>query len=121
MKTIFVVDDADTNLVMAKDALENDYRVLTMSSAVKMFNILNKVTPDLILLDIEMPEMNGFAALEKLKQNEQTAKIPVVFLTAHAKDHDSQLGAEDFITKPFSVPALQNCVAELIKQSHLEG
>ena len=115
MKTIFVVDDTDTNLVMAKDALENSYRVLTMPSAAKMFTILNKVTPDLILLDIEMPEMDGFAALEKLKQNEQTAQIPVVFLTAHAEVRGSQLGAADFITKPFSAPALQSRVAELIK------
>jgi len=121
MKTIFVVDDTDTNLVMAREALENDFRVLTMPSAAKMFNLLNKIMPDLILLDIEMPEMDGFTALEKLKQNEQTAKIPVVFLTAHAEAHGTQLSADDFITKPFSVPALQNRVAELIKQSHPEG
>jgi len=121
MKTVFVVDDTDTNLVMAKDALDNNYRVLTMPSAAKMFAIMNKIVPDLILLDIEMPEMNGFEALEKLKQDEKTAQIPVVFLTAHAETHGSKLGAEDFITKPFSVPALQSRVAEIIKQFHPEG
>jgi len=111
MKTIFVVDDADTNLTMAKEALEENYRVLTMPSAAKMFAVLGKIIPDLILLDIEMPEMNGFTALEKLRQNEQTANIPVAFLTAHS----GMSGATEFIIKPISKPALQSRVAELLK------
>jgi len=56
MKTIFAVDDSDSNLSLAKKALEEHYRILTMPSAAKMFALLEKITPDLILLDIEMPE-----------------------------------------------------------------
>jgi putative two-component system response regulator len=60
---IFVVDDSDTNLAVANDALKEHYKVMTLPSADKLFTMLKKVTPDLSLLDIEMPEMNGFEAL----------------------------------------------------------
>ena len=111
-KTIFVVDDSGTNLSMAEEALEKQYRVITLSSAAKMFAILDKVTPDLILLDIEMPEMSGFEAMKRLKANDQYAEIPVIFLTALTdaanEAHGIELGAVDFITKPFSEPVLLN-------------
>jgi putative two-component system response regulator len=112
MKTIFVVDDSDTNLSMAEAALENEYRVMTMPSAMKMFSLLEKIIPDLILLDIEMPEMDGFTALKKLKSIYSFASLPVMFLTGRT-DPDVEvrgfeLGAVDFVTKPFSAPVLIN-------------
>lgn len=112
MKTIFVVDDSDTNLSMAEAALEDHYRVMTMPSAAKMFDLLDKVKPDMILLDIEMPVMNGFDALKKLKSMYQFAAVPVIFLTGR-NDPDVEvqgfeLGAVDFITKPFSDTVLIN-------------
>ena len=117
-KTIFVVDDNGTNLAMVEAALEKEFRVITMSSAVKMFTILEKVMPDLILLDIEMPEMTGFEALDKLKTNASYAHIPVMLLTGLTavanKIRGIELGAVDFITKPFSELALLHCV-----KSHL--
>jgi putative two-component system response regulator len=86
-----------------------------MPSAAKMFNLLEKIKPDLILLDIEMPEMNGFVALEKLMLNKQTAGIPVIFLTAQTdaaiEARGFEMGAVDFVTKPFSEPVLQNRIA----------
>ena len=112
MKTIFIVDDSDTNLSMAESALEDQYRVMTMPSAATMFNLLNKVTPDLILLDIEMPEMDGFDALKILKSKELWADIPVMFLTGRTDEEVEVLGFEmgaiDFVTKPFSAPVLLN-------------
>jgi putative two-component system response regulator len=114
MKTIFVVDDSDTNLAKVEEALEERYRVMTMPSAAKMFALLEKITPDLILLDIEMPELNGFQALEQLKasESETLAEIPVMFLTGHADSaveaHGFELGAVDLVTKPFSAPVLLN-------------
>ena len=111
-KTVFVVDDKSTNLSMAEKAMENQYRVITLSSAEKMFKMLEKVTPDLILLDIDMPEMNGFEAMKQLKISKSYSNIPVIFLTGltEAKDeaHGIELGAVDFITKPFSEPVLLN-------------
>ena len=120
MDTIFVVDDADTNLLRARQALEASYRVLTMPSAAKMFALLEKITPNMILLDIEMPEMDGFATLEKLAQNERSAKIPVIFLTAQSdaalEAKGLGLGAVDFISKPFSETVLLNKIANHIKK-----
>ena len=112
MKTIFVVDDSDTNLSMAEAALEPDYRVMTIPSAQKMFLLLNKLEPDLILLDIEMPDIDGFTALKMLKAEEIWADIPVMFLTgrtdADIEAKGFEMGAVDFLTKPFSVPVLRN-------------
>ena len=111
-KIIFVVDDSDTNLSIAKEALKEHYRVMTMPSAAKMFSLMKKINPDLILLDIEMPEMDGFEALRYLKSNAPQADIPVIFLTsmpdAAVEVRGFQLGVIDFITKPFSAPVLLN-------------
>ena len=111
-KTIFVVDDSDTNLLMAETALESKFRVLTMPSAAKLFMLLEKLTPDLILLDIDMPEMDGFMALRRLKSQAALADIPVIFLTSKTDSAIEacgfELGAVDFIPKPFSAPVLQN-------------
>ena len=111
-KTIFLVDDNATNLTMAEEALVERYRVIALSSAAKMFKALEKFNPDLILLDVEMPEMSGFEAMKKLKKNEAHSQIPVIFLTGRTDDvseaHGIELGAVDFIMKPFSKPVLIN-------------
>jgi len=86
--------------------------VMTLPSAAKMFTLLEKITPDLILLDIEMPLTDGFEALKNLKNNNAFMDIPVVFLTgmtdAAVEVRGFQLGVIDFITKPFSAPVLRN-------------
>ena len=111
-KTIFIVDDNDTNLAAAEEVLEDQYQVMTLPSASKMFALLEKIKPDMILLDIEMPEMDGFEALRRLKENDAHAQIPVIFLTglndAEIEARGFQLGVIDFITKPFSAPVLLN-------------
>lgn len=109
-KKIILVDDNVTNLNIGRNALINDYDVLTVPSGEKLFKILEKIMPDLILLDIEMPEMNGYETIQILKSNQQTAHIPVIFLTAKG-DTGSELeglslGAVDYISKPFSPPLL---------------
>jgi len=117
-KTIFVVDDNDLNLTMAKEALKEQYRVMPLPSAEKMFKLMEKIKPDLILLDIYMPEMDGFDALQILK-NSPYADIPVIFLTGTSdvsvEVRGFQLGVIDFITKPFSLPVLKNRI-----KTHLE-
>jgi putative two-component system response regulator len=111
-KTIFVVDDSDTNLAIAKEVLKEYYRVMTMPSSAKMFALLEKITPDLILLDIEMPEMDGFESLQLLKSNDVHSDIPVIFLTsmsdASIEARGFEMGVIDFIIKPFSAPVLIN-------------
>jgi putative two-component system response regulator len=112
MKSIFIVDDSDTSLLLAKEALKEYYRVMTMSSAARMFKLLEKFIPDLILLDIEMPEMDGFETIQKLKSNNYYKDVPVIFLTNYREDSIEsfgfELGVVDFISKPFSTPVLVN-------------
>ena len=119
MKTIFVIDDCDTSLATAEEALEDQYNVMTVPSAARMFVLLEKITPDLILLDIEMPEMNGFEAFEKLKACDSWADIPVIFLTgtvsASIEERVSKLGAAGIITKPSSGPSLLEKIKAHIK------
>ena len=105
-EVIIMVDDDITNLNVARNNLSESYKVLTAPSGEKLFLLLEKVTPALILLDIEMPDMDGYKIMEKIKQKEKTAHIPVIFLTSKI-DPESEikglsLGAVDYITKPFS-------------------
>ncbi len=109
-KKILLVDDNITNLSIGKNALGNIYEVYTVPSGAKALMLLQKVTPDIILLDIEMPEMDGYETLRQIKANPQLPSIPVIFLTAKT-DEGSELdglsmGAVDYITKPFSAPLL---------------
>ncbi|GHU58291.1 two-component system response regulator [Clostridia bacterium] len=109
-KMIMLVDDNQTNLKVGKLALGSKYNVFTIPSAAKMFKLLQKAMPDLILLDIEMEDMNGFEAIRLLKKDPATANIPVIFLSAKT-DSASELeglssGAIDYIQKPFSPPLL---------------
>ncbi len=114
-KTIFVVDDNDTNLFTIAAALDRQYRVITLPSAMKLFSTLEKMTPDLILLDVEMPDINGFEAIKRLKASPLYEDIPVIFLTglngSDTEAHGIELGAADFITKPFSKTVLLNRLA----------
>ena len=110
MKTIFIVDDNDTNLMAAKTAMDGAYKTFALPSAEKMFKLLEKITPDLILLDVDMPEMDGFQAMTALKADEKLKPIPVIFLTAkndaETEIRGFEMGALDFINKPFSAPVL---------------
>jgi putative two-component system response regulator len=125
-KVVFVVDDVDVNLSMAKEALNEHYRTMTLPSAAKMFALLEKIKPDLILLDIEMPQMDGFEALDLLKKSKAYADVPVIFVTSmtdsQVEVRGFQLGVIDFIAKPFSAPVLVNRIKthldidELIKE-----
>jgi len=109
---IFIIDDNETNLTAAEDALADLYRVIALPSAAKMFEALRKFKPDMILLDVDMPEMNGFEAIKILKSSELYADIPVIFLTglsdAESEAEGIKLGAVDFIMKPFTKPVLLN-------------
>jgi len=109
-KTIFLVDDDMTNLTIGKRALSGVYDVFTLDSGADMLDMLDNLHPDLILLDVNMPEMDGHEAIERLKSDAKTANIPVIFLTA-LNDEEMELkglslGAIDYISKPFSAPLL---------------
>jgi len=118
-KLIFIVDDNDANLTLAASILEEEYRVLTMPSAQKMFSLLEKKKADLILLDIEMPEMTGLEAIVLLKQNPALKDIPVLFLTGWSDEKlisdAKNAGALDVINKPIVRSALLDHVKNHLK------
>ena len=107
---IFLVDDCVVNLNVGKGALYPKYTTITIPSGSKLFLALEKVKPDLILLDIEMPGMSGYEAIKRIKSDPDTIDIPVIFLTSKSTVADEleglSLGAVDYITKPFSPPLL---------------
>lgn len=112
MHKIMIIDDNITSLAIAKSALESNYIVIPVTSGEQAFKLLHRMKelPDLILLDIDMPELNGFSVISKLKTNPKVKDIPVVFLTVQ-DDSASELegfslGAVDYIKKPFSIPLL---------------
>jgi len=108
-QTIVMVDDNVTTLNIARNILRGHYDVYALPSGTVLFNLLEKVTPDLILLDIEMPGISGYEAIKKLKADERLSVIPVIFVTSRYDEGSEleglSLGAIDYITKPFS-PAL---------------
>jgi len=109
-KTIFIVDDDLTNLTVGNETLSKYYNVFTMNSGPLLLKRLERHIPDLILLDVNMPEMNGYEVIRRIKEKKETGSIPVIFLTAQS-DHASELeglslGAIDYIFKPFFPPLL---------------
>jgi putative two-component system response regulator len=105
-KKVVLVDDNPVNLKLARNTLMERYNVFTVPSAEKLFQFLEQTLPDLILLDVVMPEISGYQAIETLKNNPRTAGIPVVFLTSKTDTVSElegfSLGAIDYISKPFS-------------------
>jgi putative two-component system response regulator len=115
---ILAVDDTPENLDVVKGALGADYTIRAAINGRIALKIAEKQLPDLILLDIMMPEMDGYEVCRKLKSDTRTAGIPVVFLSGE-QDGASQskafeLGAVDFITKPINAAALKSCVENIL-------
>jgi len=115
-KLIILVDDNPANLRIGKNVLSEKYTVATAPSAAKMFGLLENNHPVLILLDIAMPEMDGYEAIKILKSNNETKDIPVIFLTGMTDSKDEEkgrsFGAVDYVTKPFEPQALITCIAK---------
>lgn len=109
--TILAVDDTPENLDVVKGLLSVDYTVKAATSGAMALKIVEKHAPDLILLDIMMPDMDGYEVCRRLKSNELTRNIPIIFLTAMDQTTDEaqgfDLGAADYITKPVNPPILQ--------------
>ena len=125
MKHILVVDDNKTNLVMAKDALCDLYKVTAVTMGAQALKFLENNTCDLILLDINMPEMDGFEVMSRIQQMEKCKDIPIIFLTA---DNDSAVesrcleeGAQDFIAKPFVKRVMRSRIGRLLELEELRA
>ncbi len=105
-KEILIVDDAENNLMLLSDLLsEYDYNIRVAHNGTEALDLVYDKMPDLILLDIMMPEMDGFELLEKIKQNPPAIKT--IIITARSNEEDRKkafdMGAVDFITKPVNI------------------
>ena len=119
MKRILVVDDDAMNCVIARHALGKNYEVKTANSGPAALELLENHDVDLILMDKEMPGMDGIEVVKLIKDNEKLASIPIVFLTAD-KDPETELeclscGADDFITKPFAPLVINTRVEHILE------
>ena len=116
---ILVVDDDKTNLALAQNILLSRYRIAASNSGKAALKYLENHRPDLILLDINMPDMDGFEVMEQIRQQEKTKTIPVIFLTADNLAETEikcfQMGAVDFVTKPFVPDILMSRVDKTIE------
>lgn len=118
-RTVMVVDDNPDIITIVKTILEGKgYSVLSASSGQELLNLLKDKKPDLIILDIMMPEMDGLEVLGRLKGVTETASIPVILLTAKVQYEDVlggyKLGADYYITKPFTSTQLVNGINLLL-------
>lgn len=117
-KTILIVDDISENIDVLKDILIDSYTVKVAKNGPTAIKIAQKQLPDLILLDVMMPGMDGYEVCETLKKDTATAQIPIIFVTAKNEERDEakgfDVGAVDYITKPVSSPIVLRRV-----QNHL--
>ncbi len=106
--TVLVVDDTPANLSLLSNLLREHYRVKVANSGVRALELASAAPPDMVLLDVMMPEMDGYEVCRRLKAAEATRRVPVIFLTARNEAEDEELGfavgAVDFIHKPISPP-----------------
>jgi diguanylate cyclase (GGDEF)-like protein len=125
--TILIVDDEETNLYALRLILESKgYRCLEALSGAEALQIATAAAPEVILLDIHMPEMDGYEVCRRLKVDPRTSPIPIVFLTARYRDHDEiarglEAGAHDYVTKPFSAPELLARIGVMVRIQRAEA
>ena len=119
-QTVLIVDDEPANISLLNEVLKTDYRIMVAKDGKRALLVAqSNPPPDLILLDIVMPELDGYEVLKRLKADEDTKKIPIIFVTSKNKDEDEtkglEMGAVDYIHKPFN-PA----VVKARVRAHLE-
>jgi sigma-B regulation protein RsbU (phosphoserine phosphatase) len=119
-KSVLVVDDTPANIKILMETLKDDYRIVAAVNGQRALQLAaSEPTPDIILLDVMMPEMDGYEVCAKLKADSRTRDIPIIFVTAMSDTQDEtkgfELGAVDYITKPISPPVVSARV-----KNHLE-
>ena len=117
-RTVLIVDDNDDFRFYLVENLRSLYNVIEANNGVVAYEKANRFTPDIIVSDVKMPEMDGFELCEKLKTDVNTSHIPIILLTANTLNEDKILGfeagADEYITKPFNVGVLQARIRNLL-------
>ena len=122
---ILIVDDTAENIDLLKAVLESrDYAVKTASSGAEALKLIEESIPDLVVLDVMMPEMSGYEVCQAIRQKPQTALLPVVMLTAldpaSEKVKGIEAGADDFLSKPINQAELLARVDSLLRIAGLQ-
>lgn len=119
---ILVVDDNTDNRELLEDIFEETYEVISAESGQRCLELCATEKPDIILLDVNMPQMDGYEACRRLKENPDSALIPVVFVTALASPEERlkgyEAGAEDYVTKPFVDEIMEEIVHKVLERRH---
>jgi len=122
---ILVIDDEKANCLLMAQILKNDYTVYVSTNSSEALEVIKRNTPDVILLDIIMPELDGYEVLKILKANPATEKIPVIFITGLNNEEDYikglELGADDFIGKPFSPTIVKLRLKKTLQTNIVQG
>lgn len=118
-RRILAVDDNAVNLAAIERALEEEYEVLPMIAGARAIRYLSRERADLVLLDVQMPDMDGVQTLEEIRRLDNGAKVPVIFLTAADDDaaaaEGTRLGIVDYIIKPFDGADLRKKIAQALE------
>ena len=122
MNKVFVIDDDIAILELIKINLElSGYNVQTSSDPIKGFQMIKQENPDLIILDVMMPEVDGYSLALKIRQQDATKKIPIIMLTARGELDDKlkgfNSGVDDYLTKPFEIEELKARVLAVLNRS----
>src|SRR5262245_47876982 len=125
--TILIVDDEEANLYALRVILESKgYRCIEAAGGQEALDVAPAANPDVVLLDIHMPELDGYEVCRRLKADPRTREIPIVFLTARYRDHEEiarglEAGAHDYVTKPFSAAELMARVGVMVRIRRAEN
>ena len=119
---ILIVDDELDTLLPLKRALEmEDFNVVEAQDGVEALEKVRAEIPDLVLLDLMLPRINGFEVCHRLKQDEATSSIPIIMLTAKGETSDKvegmEIGADDYVTKPFNLDELKARIKAVLRRT----
>ena len=122
-KIVVVEDDPDIQLLIENGLSRSDYRVMFADDGYTGLKLIRQHTPNIIVLDVMVPQINGFELCRRIKSDRTLEQIPIIFLTAKSDEHDVLLGlnmgADDYITKPFSVKELRARISAVSKRGPL--
>jgi len=118
MKKILIVEDDPDIIDILKVTLEDKYKILEACNGIKAVNMVYEQNPDLVILDINLPEMNGYQVCRLLKEDKNYQSLPVLILTSKSQKRDRfwgmEAGADKYITKPFNPEEVLDCIEELL-------
>lgn len=119
-KHLLLVDDIPQNIEMLKLSLEDDFNLSFCNSGPQALALISESIPDLVLLDVNMPDMTGFEVCEQIRKNELTKNLPVIFVTAvvseDAVEEGYRVGGNEYITKPFMFNDLVSAIDKHLAQ-----